>query len=201
MVRYCPICGKSDKDVKFAGELCIECAKTKLAPLPTVRIAVCSKCGSLLDKGRKKKPVKIEDEIIRLLKLKQNDAVYDATTSTVTYDSSFGRITQPVLVLTEKMMCLECGRAGTQYFEAIIQLRGPEKRVQMMADWVIKRVESRSFVPKIEELKEGIDVYCGSRNEAIAALNQFELSYFRTEKLAGERNGKRLYRTTLLVRL
>ena len=201
MARYCPMCGKADSNAPFLGELCEDCAKTKVKPLPTVHITICAKCGSLIDKARKKKDVKVEDEIIRLLKLKQNGAAYDPAASTVTYDSSFGRITQPVLVLTEKSQCLVCGRAGTQYFEAIVQLRGPEKRVEMMADWVIKRIQSRSFVPKIEELKEGIDIYCGSRNEAIAALNQFNLSYFRTEKLAGERNGKRLYRTTLLVRL
>ncbi|MCX6772791.1 MAG: NMD3-related protein [Candidatus Micrarchaeota archaeon] len=201
MVRYCPVCGKEDSKIAFLGELCENCAKTKVGDFPTVRISVCTKCGALLDKARKDKKVKVEDEIIRILKLKQTDATYDPIASAITYDSSFGRITQPVLVLTEKMMCMDCGRAGTQYFEAIVQLRGPEKRVMMMADWVIKRIESRSFVPKVLELKEGIDIYCGSRNEAIAALNQFDLSYVRTEKLAGERNGKRLYRTTLLVRL
>jgi len=201
MPRYCPLCGKTDSQVSFLGELCENCAKSKIEGLPTVRISICSKCGSLLDKGRKKKEVKVEDEVIRILKLKQSNAKVDLQASTVTYDSSFGRITQSVLLLTEKLMCLECGRAGTQYFEAIVQLRGPEKRVKMMADWVIKRIQSRSFVPKVLGLKEGIDIYCGSRNEAIASLNQFDLSYVRTEKLAGERNGKRLYRTTLLVRL
>lgn len=185
----------------FLGELCENCAKTKIGELPNVRVTICSQCGSLIDKARKKKDSKVEDEVIRLLKLKQKNAEFDAAASTVTYDSSVGRITQPVLLFTEKSQCVVCGRAGTQYFEAIVQLRGPEKRVKMMAEWVIKRIQSRSFVPKVLELKEGIDIYCGSRNEAIASLNQYNLSYFRTEKLAGERNGKRLYRTTLLVRL
>lgn len=201
MTRYCPQCGKPDSKVAFLGELCESCAKTRIGELPTARITICAKCGSLLDKARKKKGSKPEEEVVRLLKLKQANASYDPVSSSVTYDSSFGRVTQPVLVLTEKSQCLECGRAGTQYFEAIVQLRGPEKRVAMMADWVIKRIESRSFVPKVLELKEGIDIYCGSRNEAIAALNQFNLGFLRTEKLAGERSGKRLYRTTLLVRL
>ncbi|MCX6769613.1 MAG: NMD3-related protein, partial [Candidatus Micrarchaeota archaeon] len=119
----------------------------------------------------------------------------------VEYETEYGRMTQPVLVLTEKCMCSECGRAGSQYFEAIIQLRGDPKRVEKMAEILIRRIESRSFIPKIEELKEGLDIYCGSRNEGIAALNSQKLGFVRTEKLAGERNGKRLYRTTLLVRL
>lgn len=201
MTRYCPICGKPETQVQFIGEFCHSCARTRLEAFPPVRITVCSKCGSLIDKARKKKEVKIGDEVIRLLKLKQRDAEFDEKSSSIAYDSPMGRITQSVLVLTEKSQCVVCGRAGTQYFEAIVQLRGPEKRVSMMAGWIIKRIESRSFVPKVLELKEGIDVYCGSRNEAIASLNQFNLGYVRTEKLAGERNGKRLYRTTLLVRL
>lgn len=201
MPRYCPMCGKSDSSVQFTGEFCHSCARTRLEPFAPVRITICSKCGSLLDKARKKKEAEAGEEVIRLLKLKQKNATYDPAASSVTYDSPAGRVTQPVLVLTEKSQCVVCGRAGTQYFEAIVQLRGPEKRVEMMADWIIKRIESRSFVPKVVQLKEGIDVYCGSRNEAIASLNQFNLGYLRTEKLAGERNGKRLYRTTLLVRL
>jgi NMD protein affecting ribosome stability and mRNA decay len=64
-----------------------------------------------------------------------------------------------------------------------------------------KKLQERTFIPKMEELKEGVDIYCGSRNEAIATLNVFKLGFLRTEKLAGEKNGKRLYRTTLLVRL
>ena len=195
------MCGKPETQAQFIGEFCHSCAATRLGEFAPVRITVCSKCGAIIDKARKKKDAKLGEEVIRLLKLKQKDAEFDEKNSQVTYDSSMGRVTQPVLILTEKSQCVVCGRAGTQYFEAIVQLRGPEKRVSMMADWVIKRIQSRSFVPKVVELKEGIDVYCGSRNEAIASLNQFDLSYVRTEKLAGERNGKRLYRTTLLVRL
>lgn len=201
MPRYCPVCGKADTHAQFTGEFCHSCAATRLEAFAPVRITVCSKCGAMIDKARKKKLVEIGEEIARLLKIKQKNPEFNPVSSQVTYDSPLGRVTQPVLLLTEKSQCVECGRAGTQYFEAIVQLRGPEKRVSMMADWVIKRIESRSFVPKVVELKEGIDVYCGSRNEAIASLNQFDLSYVRTEKLAGERNGKRLYRTTLLVRL
>ena len=195
------MCGKADTQAQFIGEFCHSCASKRLEAFPPVRITVCQKCGAIIDKARKKKEVKIGEEVVRLLKLKQKNPEFDPASSQVTYDSPLGRVSQPVLILTEKSQCVVCGRAGTQYFEAIVQLRGPEKRVSMMADWIIKRIESRSFVPKVMELKEGIDVYCGSRNEAIASLNQFDLSYVRTEKLAGERNGKRLYRTTLLVRL
>ena len=85
--------------------------------------------------------------------------------------------------------------------EKMANLAKTEKKMEKLARMLVRRIESRSFIPKIEELKEGLDIYCGSRSEAIAALNSYSLGFIRTEKLAGEKNGKRLYRTTLLVRI
>src|SRR3989344_6018526 len=115
MPRYCPMCGKPETQVQFIGEFCHSCARTRVQELPAVQITICSKCGSLIDKARKKKDAKLADEVIRLLKLKQKDAEFDEKSSQVTYDSALGRITQPVIVLTEKSQCVVCGRAGTQY--------------------------------------------------------------------------------------
>jgi nonsense-mediated mRNA decay protein 3 len=201
MVRYCPVCGKSDSQATFHGELCVDCAKGRLGPLPPVKITLCQKCGSLIDRARKKKDASFGEEVVRLLHLKGKNGQFDAKKSEVEYDAGYGRVSQSVLVLEEKSICTECGRAGTQYFEAIIQLRGEGKKVSRMADMVMEKLEEKTFIPKIVELKEGLDVYVGSRNESIAALNAFGLPYVRTEKLAGQKEGRRLYRTTLLVRL
>ena len=201
MARYCPTCGKSDDKVPFYGELCTECARGRIEPFPPVRITICSKCGLLIDKARKKKTASVEEEIARVLKLKQKNPSFETAKSEISYDTPTGRMTQSVLLLTDKSMCADCCRAGSQYFEAIIQLRGAEGKVQRMAGMMEHRLEQTTFIPKIEELKEGLDIYCGSRNEAIAALNTFQLGFLRTEKLAGEKDGRRLYRTTLLVRL
>jgi NMD protein affecting ribosome stability and mRNA decay len=194
------MCGKSDAEKQFYGELCLQCAKSKLEPLPSAKVFVCQKCGQVISKARVRKECSMEEEVARLLKIKAAHPVFAPDFSSVEYESEYGRISQGIVVLTEKSMCTVCGRAGTQYFEAIIQLRGEPKKVEKMGAYLEKRIKNRSFIPKIEELKEGIDLYCGSRNEAIAALNAYELGFLRTEKLAGERNGKRLYRTTLLVR-
>ena len=202
MARYCPTCGKSDSEAPFHGELCMECAKTRIGELPTVRVTICAKCGEVMGKGRQKKGVSVQEEASRLLKIKDASPIYSEDMKTVEYDTPSGRIKRDVLVLVQKAQCAVCSRAGSQYFEAIIQIRGNDRlKVDQMVDILTRRVESRSFIPKIEELKEGIDIYCGSRNEAIAALNAQKLGFVRTEKLAGEKNGKRLYRTTLLVRL
>ncbi|VVB99646.1 NMD3 family protein [uncultured archaeon] len=195
------MCGKSDEKVPFYGELCVECAKSKIETLPTVRISVCTKCNSLLDKARKRKNSKPEEEIFRILKMRQKNPSLNAEKTEISYDTPTGRVTQPVLIIIGKSICVDCGRTGSQYFEAIIQLRGHKGKIERMLDMISRKLEEKTFIPKTVELKEGIDIYVGSRNEAIAALNAFQLSFLRTEKLAGEKNGKRLYRTTLLVRL
>jgi len=201
MTRFCPTCGKPDTAGKFSGELCLECAMERISPLPVARVSVCQKCGAVIDKGNKRKDVSVEGEAARVLKLGQCKPIFSADFTSVEYESRYGRVSQPLTFLLEKRLCTDCSRAHSQYFEAIIQLRGEPARVERMAKILLRRVESRSFVPKIEELKEGLDIYCGSRNEAISALNSQQLGFLRTEKLAGEKNGKRLYRTTLLVRL
>lgn len=201
MARYCPICSKSDEQAPFHGELCSSCAKSRMKALPSVNVMFCPKCHSLLDRGRKKKDATLSEEVIRLLKLKKSNASFDAEKSEIEYDTEYGRMKRAVLILTDKTQCVDCDRSGSQYFEAIVQLRGDGKKVAKLAGLLVHRIEQRSFVPKIEELKEGLDIYCGSRKEAIASLNAFALSFVRTEKLAGQRDGRRLYRTTLLVRL
>ena len=202
MARYCPKCGKSDADVSFHGELCMECAKANIGDLPNVRVTICTNCGSVLDKGRKKKETTVQAEATRLLKLKDLSPVYSEDMASVEYDTPSGRIKRDLLVLIRKEQCVVCASENSQYFEAIIQVRGGDRlKVERMVEILMKRVVLRSFIPKIDELKEGIDIYCGSRSEAIAAINSQKLGYTRTEKLAGEKDGRRLYRTTLLVRL
>lgn len=201
MVRFCPVCGKPDSGQQFIGELCLDCASGRLKPFPTIHILICQKCGEVIEKGNRRKNTTIDAEAERLLKLKGTDPVFSPTHTSVEYDSDYGRVSQPLTLLFEKRICTECSRSSSQYFEAIVQLRGEPAKVARMAEMMSKKLQERTFIPKMEELKEGVDIYCGSRNEAIATLNVFKLGFLRTEKLAGEKNGKRLYRTTLLVRL
>ena len=201
MVRYCPTCGKPDTENEFSGEMCMDCLLGRLGPLPVIRVAICQKCKAVIDKGNKRKELDIAGEATRLLKLKSADPEYSESFNSVEYDTRYGRVSRPLTLLLEKRLCADCSRSNSQYFEAIIQLRGGDGKIERMANILLNRLHEKSFVPKIEELKEGLDIYCGSRNEAIAALNSQKLGFLRTEKLAGEKNGKRLYRTTLLVRL
>jgi NMD protein affecting ribosome stability and mRNA decay len=197
VARFCPICGKPETIGKFAGEICSDCAICRLPPLKSLHISVCQKCGHVLGKKNRRKSASLESEISRLLKISDAHPQYSEDFKSVEYDTPYGRASQALSVILNKRICTECGRAASQYFEAIIQLRGDGGKVERMAEKLLLRVAAS----KVEMLKEGIDIYCQSRSEAISALNSYRLGFLRTEKLAGERNGKRLYRTTLCVRL
>ncbi|MEM4554904.1 MAG: NMD3-related protein [Candidatus Anstonellaceae archaeon] len=201
MPRFCPICGRPDSNASFLGELCFGCASEKMRKLHRVSISLCQQCNFVLDRARKRKECTIEDEIIRILKLKDQNASISEDLKSVSIQTPAGVLTQPLKVSFQKLMCIECGRASSQYFEAIIQLRGDFGLVDRKAKQICACLKKTTFIPKIEQLKEGVDIYVGSRKEAISCLNLLGLGFLRTEKLAGQRQGRRLYRTTLLVRL
>ncbi|MEM4634101.1 MAG: NMD3-related protein [Candidatus Anstonellaceae archaeon] len=168
---------------------------------PSVRIYVCKKCKKITGKTGVRKEVEAGQEIARILKIKDASPVFSKDFSSVEYQSPYGRLEQKISVIASETVCNVCAMLNSRYYEAIIQLRGERKEIQKAFLLLQRKISSRSVIPKVEELKEGIDIYCASRSEAISALNAQGFGFLRTEKLAGEKNGRRLYRTTLLVRL
>jgi nonsense-mediated mRNA decay protein 3 len=160
-----------------------------------------------IEKGWKHEgAVDLEGMVQKLCKGEIRNASFDPQSGElsliVEQAGAFVEVKRKVAVNYAKTICIDCSRTASGYFEAIIQVRGKKReRVEKKAGEIANAVLKKSFIPKIEELKEGIDIYCGSRNEAIGALNALRLGFLRTEKLAGERDGKRLYRTTLAIRV
>ncbi|MEM4348762.1 MAG: NMD3-related protein [Candidatus Anstonellaceae archaeon] len=201
MPRFCPICGQPDSAVSFLGEFCFSCASKKMRQSYKVSITICQRCNSILDRARKKKECTLQQEVLRLLKLKDERVSVSEDLKKIIIQTEAGELFHPLKVSLQKSVCLECGKAASQYFEAIIQLRGDFRLIDKKANQIYSCLQKSTFISKIEHLKEGIDIHVGSRKEAISCLNLLGLGFLRTEKLAGQRQGRRLYRTTLLVRL
>jgi len=223
MVKICPRCGISSDKRRFAGSFCLQCAPLKFSVPDSVELARCPRCGRILVEKEWKEEGKVDLEKIVLKQCKGEirNASYDAESGELSViveqagtmtsfsqggwarpEGAFVEVRKKVPVNYSKEICIDCSRTASGYFEAIIQVRGEKReRVEKMAREISKIILRKSFIPKVEELKEGIDIYCGSRNEAIAALNVLRLGFRRTEKLAGERDGKRLYRTSLVIRV
>ncbi|HOM95615.1 MAG: hypothetical protein GX941_10865 [Candidatus Methanofastidiosa archaeon] len=121
-------------------------------------------------------------------------------------------------ILLSGEQCQRCSRFYGGYYEAILQIRSDEKKIELeKIEYIMKIVDELSdkliskdrmaFISRIEELKEGIDVYMGSLSAARKIGNdlikKFNGSIGESHKLMGldKDSGKKIYRTTVTVRL
>ncbi|AGK61653.1 NMD protein affecting ribosome stability and mRNA decay [Archaeoglobus sulfaticallidus PM70-1] len=115
----------------------------------------------------------------------------------------------------KREVCDRCSRYYGGYFEAIIQLRAENRElekdeVELAKKLILKEIEKEvdnpgAFVSKIEELEEGIDFYIGSRNIARKAVRRMENEIggviTESQKIAGRKDGRDIFRTTYSIRL
>jgi len=121
-------------------------------------------------------------------------------------------------ILLSGEQCQRCSRFYGGYYEAILQIRTDEKRIELerannimeIVDDISDRLISKdrmAFIARVEELKEGIDIYMGSLSAARKIANElvkrFSGSVGESHKLMGldRDSGKKIYRTTVTVRL
>lgn len=100
----------------------------------------------------------------------------------------------------KESLCNVCAQKSAGYYEAIIQLRGRYAHDKAFAERLISQLERLTFIPKTEELKEGLDIYVGSKSAAATILSALNFKLITSNKLYGVKKGRRVYRTTFLVR-
>lgn len=201
----CPKCGKSDKEIRFMEAFCVDCYQYNIR-IPAINIEECKKCGKIKFRG--------EWQLLNKKKFeKYVTSKCRGDFSSVTYDSK-----KNVLIFTisknnneisiEKnfepkrkiSLCPECSRKAAGYFEAIIQLRGNEYEVKKHQRILSDLLRRETFLSKVDEKKEGVDLYVGNSKTALRIINEMKLQTLMTKKLMGMREGKKYYRTTFLIR-
>lgn len=114
-----------------------------------------------------------------------------------------------------RISCDKCSRQAGGYYEAIIQIRAENRDLmrdelerigEIIGNNVEKQRENqRAFVTKIEERKEGVDIYIGdkrlAKKIANAIIREFGGTLTESSKIAGRRDGRDIYRFTYSVRL
>lgn len=145
-----------------------------------------------------------------------NRTIADMTISGTLYGVPVsGKCTTKIVWRREQ--CDRCNRISGGYYEGIVQVRATDRRpseremefaarIAGQTEDVLQEGGSRlSFVSKIDETKDGLDIVVGSNQmgQTIAGDIAAALGGRLTThpKLVGERDGKRLYRVTFLVRL
>jgi nonsense-mediated mRNA decay protein 3 len=93
------------------------------------------------------------------------------------------------------------------YRQAILQLRTRfNEKILKEIERIVKneKKDFYSFISRIEEKKEGIDVFLGSKNVAYKILKflekNYKIEYKISKKLVGMKKGKRVYLHTISIK-
>ncbi|WP_455646197.1 60S ribosomal export protein NMD3 [Methanosphaera sp.] len=235
---FCILCNSEEK--LYEG-LCKSCylKEFELIKVPEyAKFTVCSHCGATLKHEKWVQTGYYDDEIINDAihkdiqindKLKNVDITTEITNNRGTvYECilhAYGEIidepiekTYPIEVKVEKGVCPDCSKFHSGYYEAVIQLRADDRKLddyeireadEFIANEIqrICKTNKLAYVTERIVLKEGIDYQVGSYNAAhkIAVNMQKQFGGVITEsrKIVGhdKSRSRDLYRTWLSVRL
>ncbi|MEM3030330.1 MAG: NMD3-related protein [Candidatus Micrarchaeia archaeon] len=212
MEKICPRCGITNTRRNFVGSLCEKCfAATLSVTCPDeVILQRCRACGRFRLKGEWRVASERELGDFITARCRSPAEIISARVKfgepakiilLVKADSSFVEVEREARVKREETMCCDCRRTRSGYYEAILQLRGSAAAVERARKKLAAALERSTFIAKTEELREGIDLYVGSRSALQQVLAGFGYVLKPSFKLAGVRGGKRTYRVTYVVRV
>ncbi len=232
---FCVECGKEGD---LIGSLCEECYSKKHlhATLPEhVDVTICAHCSSVkTERGwesvgsmKEAAEMAIEQAITvsddarvteMRVALSERDERNLAAEVGVTL-SAHGREFRRDLstsVRLKRGACNECSKQMGSYYEAILQVRGPERSLaendlRDVERMVKTRVESMRkssrevFISKIDRVKGGLDFFFSTIPAARAVAKELQevlcAEYKESSSLWGRKDGKEVNRMTYLVRL
>lgn len=214
-MKVCPSCGKSD--VAFVGSFCVDCmAKKPLVELNPkgLEVIYCPKCERVRSGSAwvAFNQAVVDELVMRKLKSPYNfsasvsyvqhkdflaaDAtlVFDVDGTPLKQEKHFGI---PFL----KTLCIDCSRAAGGYKEAIVQIRGEDRAVERVLRILERRLEGNTFWKTEGKKTGGVDLIAGSRNVVLDAVRGLKKPFSLTRKLAGVRQGKKIFLVTILIKL
>ena len=101
-------------------------------------------------------------------------------------------------------ICNTCKKRNTQYYEAILQIRPKSGEMLKFIKENIK-FKKNVFITKEESLKFGYNIYLTSqayaKNLASLLKKKFDVEIKITYTLFGRKEGKDVYRSTILIRI
>jgi len=207
MEKICPRCGVSSRERDFVSAFCTRCYEPHITVPAALSIPLCSRC-SRAKIGKEwipKERFSLLSFILRKCKGEIASGRYDDQKEELTLllpaGAHFKELRFPLKIEWKKTLCTDCSRASGGYFEAIVQFRGDEKLREKLAEKFRRFIAQKTFIAHIAHVKEGIDIYTGSRPATEEVLAQLGVRSRASFKLAGVREGKRIYRATYAIRL
>jgi len=205
MRRICILCGKPAEIDNF----CCDCwLKTReLFNIEGFEIIACE-CGSYYYKGEWRRFENLDELIKQLVRsrietgneivdvdvsLKKAGNVYTVTVRAKGYIKPCKKIKEEektIRVRVRWRKCERCRKILSNYYEAVFQIRRceiPQEIANMISD----------YISKIEEQKNGFDIYLIDKKIAKKAVKRFKELGFKIKvsyEYVGIKKGKRLYR-------
>lgn len=209
-MHVCPKCGAPEGSKKFIGPFCADCYYFKIEMPDRLEVARCKRCGRVKLHGKwvPYSEKKIKEFVVGKFIGKFGKAEFDLERGVAKFylkkdgkDGATNELEKRVNFGFVNDICPECNRRAGGYYEAIVQLRGNPTRVEKYLKILDSRIAHETFISKVVELKEGLDIYVGSTKAVLAIMKQLGLKHKTSFTLAGLRQGKRIYRTTFAIRL
>ncbi len=210
MSKFCFVCGKKTDDLKEGR--CKKCytKDVKLIEVPK-RIVVnrCGKCGAVRMRD-KWKEAGIKNAILNEVKILEKDVKLEITGEEPFFTviaSNKKDEEHAVEVAIKKSVCDVCARKYTQYYEAVIQVRGNfnDKILDYITGQLTmaERKDRRAFYYFCDS-NIGVDIRVGSKaaawHVAETLKKKFDCRIIRSSRLMGKKKGSEIYRECISLR-
>ncbi len=211
MIKYCPICNRSSDKFRFVGEFCEVCVADKMKKNIPDRIEIerCKSCGRIrakegyiqLDNGTLREAVKRSLGTkceVKIVKQKEKSAVVNFHCEA---DYGYADFDKEIMLNFRKIMCIDCYRKTSGYYEALVQLRGVQQKADKAMSKITRYVEKNgAFISRIDETEHGIDIYISDKEMMNHFFQLYKMKPKRSFTLHGVKNGRRIYRNVYLLR-
>ncbi len=198
------ICPKCGREGGYIDAFCVDCYPYKIECPSKITIIRCKKCEKIKLSGKweKASESKIRKQILKQCKGEFLDVEYDEFKKKLIFEVKKGKFLEKNFKLEiEDTTCPYCSRISGGYYEAIIQLRGNPKKIEKEAEKIKRTLSKKTFLTKEEEKHGGVDIYVGSSKAVLEYITENKIKAKKTTKLVGMKEGKRLYRLTVSIRL
>ncbi|HEV8290100.1 MAG TPA: NMD3-related protein [Candidatus Norongarragalinales archaeon] len=216
--KICPRCGHDSSDRRFIGSFCEKCFQETqiIAEVPkALEIDLCKTCGRVKLKNewttftgksiaiwldeKIKHQFKVEKKFIKVAqhpKELECDIDYTYIVHGVPIDWKAG-----TRIPLHRTYCPDDMKMAGGYYEAIVQLRGDPKDVAKEERELARHLHSYTYIAKTEHKKEGPDIYIGNKTMLQRFFEDNHVRFEASRRLMGQKQGKRLFLTTYLIRL
>jgi nonsense-mediated mRNA decay protein 3 len=217
--KFCPKCGKEVE--QLYRNLCGDCFLSKISLIEKIpnKIVVgrCKICGKIYAGEKEFNSVEaaVGSALSKILKQEEiKDAHYRIKngaihlTITLEVEGLEKQEEKKISLIVRSITCKQCSMKFVGYYQSIIQVRAPQKLLSSIQKEIENQIElskpdKLAFISKVEPVKNGLDIYVGSKHVASKIAKhikeKFKANIKISKKLSGVISGKTVSRDTILV--